>query len=119
MYNLDDSIPNLNLFAFARNAKRFAIVYVLFLVFCQRYRNFGIVFLILKISNKADRAGEVSFFRGIHVRIDIKIVISIITTFDKQKHLEEFTQMRLIEQVLVNSLVQDQFPLPECLWPSN
>ena len=47
-----------------------------------------------------------SFFRVIHVGIDIKIDISIsirnmTARFGKQVRLEELTQIRLIKQVLV------------------
>ena len=56
-----------------------------------------------------DLDDEFSFFQGIHVRIDIGIDISIsiwamITKFDKQVHLQNLTQLRLIKQVLVTSL---------------
>ena len=49
---------------------------------------------------------------GVHMRIDIGIDISIsirpmATKFDKQVYLEELTQMRLIKQVTVTSLIQD------------
>ena len=59
-----------------------------------------------------DRVGEFGFFQGIHVRIDIRIDISIseramITRFANQVHLQDLTQMRLIKQVLVTSLRQD------------
>ena len=51
-----------------------------------------------------DRGGEFNFFQGIHVRIDIPISIRpMITKFGKQVHLQDFTQMRLIKQVLVTS----------------
>ena len=54
----------------------------------------------------ADRGGEFSFFSSTHVRIDIRIDISIsirpvTTKVDKQIHLEELTQITLIEQFLV------------------
>ena len=53
-----------------------------------------------------DWIGEFSFFPSIHVRIDIWIDISIMTTkFGKQVHLEELTQ--LIKLVLVNSSRED------------
>ena len=57
----------------------------------------------------ADRGGEFSLFQGIHVRIDVKIDISItirpmITKFGKHVHLQNLIQMRLINQVLVTSL---------------
>ena len=44
----------------------------------------------------ADRGGEFRFFQGIHVRIDIRIDISIsirpmTNKFDKQIHLRELT----------------------------
>ena len=60
----------------------------------------------------ADRSGEFSFFQGIHVRIDIRIDISIsikpmTTIFGKQLHLQGLTQMKLIKQGLVTSLCQD------------
>ena len=59
-----------------------------------------------------DQCGEFSFFQGIHVRIDIIIDISIfirpmITIFDKQVHLQDLTQARLIKRELVTSLRQD------------
>ena len=46
------------------------------------------------------RGDEFTFFQGIHVRIDIRIDISIstrpmITKFGKQVHLQDLTQMRL------------------------
>ena len=60
----------------------------------------------------ADQGGEFSFIQGIRVSIDIRIDISIsikpiITSFDKQVHLQDWAQMRLIKQVLVKSLRQD------------
>ena len=50
----------------------------------------------------ADRGEEFSFFQDIHVRIDIRIDISIsirpmTTKFGKQLHLQDLTQMRLIQ----------------------
>ena len=59
-----------------------------------------------------NRGDEFSLFRSIHAKIDVRIDSSItirhITTkFDKQLHLEEFTQMRLIKQVMVTSSRQD------------
>ena len=55
-----------------------------------------------------DRGGEFRFFQGIQVRTDIRIDISIsirpmIIKYGKHVHLQEFTQMRLIKQVLVTS----------------
>ena len=60
----------------------------------------------------ADQGGEFSFIQGIRVSVDIRIDISIsitpiITKFDKQVHLQDLAQMRLIKQVLVKSLRQD------------
>ena len=60
----------------------------------------------------AYRGGESSFFQGIHVRIHLRIEISIstrpeTTEFDKKLHVQELTQIRPIEQVLVTSLCQD------------
>ena len=60
----------------------------------------------------ADRGSEFSFFQGIHVEIDKIIDISIsirpmIIKFGKQIHLQNLTQMRLIQQVLVTSSCQD------------
>ena len=59
----------------------------------------------------ADEDDEFSFFRGIHVRIDIRIdIISIklmTTIFGKQFHLKDLTQMKLIKQMLVTSSFQD------------
>ena len=60
----------------------------------------------------AGAGGELSFFRGNHVRIDIRIFISIFispmtTKFVKVVHLEVLTQMRLIKQVLMTLSRQD------------
>ena len=60
----------------------------------------------------ADRAGEFSFLQGIHIRFAIRMDISnpvrpMITKCDKQVHLQDLTQMRLIKQVLVTSLSRD------------
>ena len=60
----------------------------------------------------ADRGNEFSFFQSIRVKIDIRTDISIsikpmITRLAEQVHLQDFTQMRLIKQVLVTSLRQD------------
>ena len=86
------------------------------------------VFLILKISQYG-RSRRFSFFQVIHVRIDIRINISIsigpmITKFGKQVYLQDLIQMRLIKQVLVTGHYvkitwQNKttiFPLSECLW---
>ena len=59
-----------------------------------------------KFLNMADQGSEFSFFWSTHVRIDIRIDISIsirpvTTKVDKQVHLEELTQITLIEQFLV------------------
>ena len=64
-----------------------------------------------------DRAAEFSFFQGIHVRIDIRINITIsirpmITRFAKQVHLQNLTQIRLKTKDIIS-------PVPECLWPPN
>ena len=53
-----------------------------------------------------DWGGELSFFQDIHVRTDIRIDISISirpisSTFGKEVHLGELTQMRSIKQVLL------------------
>ena len=61
----------------------------------------------------ADQGSEFSFVRSVHVRINIRIDISIsirpITSkFGKQVHLEEFTQMRKMKQVLMTSPYQDR-----------
>ena len=53
-----------------------------------------------------DGDGNFSFSRVIHIRMDIRIDISIsirpmTTKFGKQVHLEELTQIELIKQVLV------------------
>ena len=60
----------------------------------------------------AGRGVEFRFLRDNHVRIDIKIDISIsirpmTTKFGKQLHLEELTKIRLIKQVLLMSSRQD------------
>ena len=49
-----------------------------------------------------DRGGAFSFFRGIHVRIYVRLDISLsirptITKLAKQTHLQDLTQMRLIK----------------------
>ena len=59
-----------------------------------------------------DQGGELSFFQNIHVKIDIRIDISILigtmhTKFGKQVHLQDLIQMRLMKQVLMTSLRQD------------
>ena len=59
----------------------------------------------------ADRDGEFSFFQRIHVRIGIRIDISIsirpmITRFGNQIHLQDLTQIRIIKQVLVTSYIK-------------
>ena len=60
----------------------------------------------------ADQGGELSFFQGSHVRIDIRVDISIsirpmITTFGKQVYLHDLTQTKQIRLVLVTSSRQD------------
>ena len=60
----------------------------------------------------ADGGGEFTFIRGIHVRTDIRVDISIslrtmTTKFSKHLHLEELTQMILVEQMLVTLKRQD------------
>ena len=59
-----------------------------------------------------DCGGNFTIFHSIHVKFDIRIDIFIsirpmITKFDKQVHLLDLTEMRLIKQVLVTSLRQD------------
>ena len=59
-----------------------------------------------------DRGGEFSFFQGDHVRIDMKIDISVsirpmTTKFGEQAHPQGLILVRLIKQVLVTSLRQD------------
>ena len=49
-----------------------------------------------------DRGGGFCFFQGIHVRSYIRIDTSIsiramITIFDKQVHLQDLTQVRLLK----------------------
>ena len=56
-----------------------------------------------------DQGSEFSFFQSIHVRINIRIDMSIsirpmITKFGIQVHLQNLIQMRLIMQELVTSL---------------
>ena len=81
--------------------------------FVSRIHCFGIVNWYSWLSlNMAGVGGEFSFFRGNHVRIDIRIFISIFTRpmttkFVKVVHLEELTQMRLIKQILMTSSRQD------------
>ena len=58
-----------------------------------------------------DQGDEFSFFQCIHVKVDIRIDISIsikvmTTKFGRQVHLEELTQMRL-KQVTVTSSRRD------------
>ena len=60
----------------------------------------------------ADRGGEFNFLKGIHMRTDIRIDISIsirsmANTFGKQVHIGEMAQMRLVKQVLLTSSRQD------------
>ena len=112
----------------------------------SRTRNF--VFLIFKIQQYGG-GDEFTFFQGIYVRIDISIFIRpMITKFDKQIHLQELTQLRLIKMGMVQLgrmvAYLDKFhpiksndplitwsckitwqtkivisPLPQCLWQSN
>ena len=91
--------------------------------FCQPYPGFWnckSVFLILKTLHYGGSR------RCIHVRNDIwtDIPISIrpmTTKFGKQAHLQDLTQMRLMKQVQVTWLRQNQWltknmlPLPKCL----
>ena len=76
----------------------------------------------------ADQGGGFNFFQRVGVRIDITIDISVsirlmTTTFGKQVHLQELTEMRLTKQMLVTSSHQDHVTnknissLPECIWP--
>ena len=63
----------------------------------------------------SDRGGELTFLQDIHVKIGIRIVISIsvrslATKFGKQVHLQDLAQMRLIKQVLVTPSHQYHFP---------
>ena len=56
----------------------------------------------------ADLGSESSFSQVIHVRIEMRIDISIsikslTTKYGRQVHLQKLTQMRLIKQVLVAS----------------
>ena len=55
----------------------------------------------------ADRGGEFSFFRGLHVQIDrIDMFVSMrtmTTNFGKQVNLKQLTRMRLTNQVLTLS----------------
>ena len=56
-----------------------------------------------------DQGSAFSFFQSIHVRINIRIDMSIsirpmITKFGIQVHLQNLIQMRLIMQELVTSL---------------
>ena len=61
----------------------------------------------------ADRSGiQFSIFRGIYVRFDIRIDMSmsirrVITKFGKHVHLQDLTQMRIIKKILVTPLRQD------------
>ena len=57
-----------------------------------------------------DRSGEFNFFQGIHVRIDIRIDISIFirpmtTKFGKEVHLDELTKVRLMTHGLVTHVI--------------
>ena len=67
-----------------------------------------------KFLNMVDRVGESSFFRGLHVRSDIRIDISVSIKFmttnlllGKQVHLRELTKLRLIKKILMTSSRQD------------
>ena len=92
------------------------IAAVLLLVFCKlclesfeivnRYSWFWMSLTMV------DRGSEFSFFRCIHVKIDIRIDIFIsikptASKFGKQVYLEELTQMNLFLQILVTSSNQD------------
>ena len=60
----------------------------------------------------AYRGGELSFLKGMHVRIDIRFDIPIfirpmITEFGKQINLQHLNQMTIIMQMLLTSLCQD------------
>ena len=61
----------------------------------------------------ADQGDLFSFFQDTHIKIDIRIDISIsvrpmVTKFGKQVHLQNLTQTRVIKQVLVMSPQQGQ-----------
>ena len=90
-------------------------VFVFFLLLLRETQNAlqlpVFFFFFQKSCNMADRE-EFRFFQDVHVRIDIRIGISsfirpLTTKFDKQVHLQDLTQLRLIKQVLVTSLRQD------------
>ena len=66
--------------------------------------------------NMADQGDKFSFFRGICVRNNMRIVISIsmkpkTTKFGSHVLLEKLSQIRLIKQVLLTSSRQDQVTL--------
>ena len=70
------------------------------------------MFLILEFSQYVGLSDGFSFFQGVYVRIDIKndIFISIrpmTTKFGNRVHLEDSTQMKLINQMLETSSRQD------------
>ena len=97
-----------------------------------RVREFGILnpyFWFWKSLSMAKRDSKVSFFRGNHVKIGIRIDISISirsltpNVAIRYVHLEELTQRRLIKKVLVTPSRQYHVtnknnisPLRGCLW---
>ena len=59
-----------------------------------------------------DRGNEFSFFQVIHVRLYIRIEISVsigpvVIKFGKQVHLQNLTHLKVIKQLIVTSLRQD------------
>ena len=98
------------------NALQLSVLLLFLLVLSvSRVRDFGILsryFWFWNSLNIANWGGGFSLFRDIHVRIYIRIDISIsigavTTTFGDEVHLEELTLMILIKQVLKKSSRQD------------
>ena len=95
------------------NALQWPVLFI-FPFFCQLYPGFrnSNRYSWFLYRNMTDRSGEFNFFQTIHVRIDIRIDISIfirpmITKFGKHVHPQNLTQIRLIKKVLLTSLYQD------------
>ena len=92
-----------------------AIAYGLLLVLVfsiSRVRDFGIIISISDFENSS-----IWWIDAVQIDLRINISISIrsmIPRFDRQVHLEELTQMRLIKEVLVTSSHHDHVILERC-----
>ena len=90
-----------------------AIAYGLLLVLVvSRVRDFGIIISISDFENPS-----IWWIDAVQIDLRINISISIrsmIPRFDRQVHLEELTQMRLIKEVLVTSSHHDHVISERC-----